>query len=92
MSTSDGGASISANSEPTTNNNNNSGSLAVNGLEQKEKHSIDCNFRVLSQKVLIKNIDFRNQSFDVFTELSLVPMKRYLRQIVVDIGTGLLTF
>ncbi|VDN57339.1 unnamed protein product [Dracunculus medinensis] len=90
MSTSDGGASISANSEPTTNNNNNnSGSLAVNGLEQKEKHSIDCNFRVLSQKVLIKNIDFRNQSFDVFTELSLVPMKRYLRQIVVDIGTDM---
>lgn len=47
---------------------------------------LNCNFRILSQTVCISDVDFREQSFSVFTELSLAPIHPELRQICLNIG------
>ena len=49
---------------------------------------LNCNFRVLSQSVFISNIDFLEQSFLVYTEISLVPIHPEQREILLNIGCG----
>ncbi|CAG9538255.1 unnamed protein product [Cercopithifilaria johnstoni] len=46
----------------------------------------NCNFRVLSQYVSITDVNFKEQSFSVFTELSLAPLHPELRQICLNVG------
>uniref|UniRef100_A0A915PKF7 Transcription initiation factor TFIID subunit 2 n=1 Tax=Setaria digitata TaxID=48799 RepID=A0A915PKF7_9BILA len=46
----------------------------------------NCNFRVLSQFVSITDVNFKERSFSVFTELSLAPLHPELRQICLNIG------
>lgn len=48
----------------------------------------NCNFRVLSQFVSITDVNFKERSFSVFTELSLAPLHPELRQISLNIGPG----
>lgn len=48
----------------------------------------NCNFRVLSQFVSINDVDFKERSFSLFTELSLAPLHPELRQICLNIGPG----
>ncbi|VDD94445.1 unnamed protein product [Enterobius vermicularis] len=47
---------------------------------------LNCNFRVLSQSVYISNINFRECSFSVYTELSLVPIHPEQRELLLNIG------
>lgn len=49
---------------------------------------LNCNFRVLSQSVYISNINFRECSFSVYTELSLVPIHPEQRELLLNIGCG----
>ncbi|KAL4001961.1 Peptidase M1 family protein [Acanthocheilonema viteae] len=46
----------------------------------------NCNFRVLSQFVAITDVNFKERSFSVFTELSLAPLHPELRQICLNVG------
>ncbi|KAM3724314.1 Transcription initiation factor TFIID subunit [Dirofilaria immitis] len=46
----------------------------------------NCNFRVLSQFVSITDVNFKERSFSVFTELSLAPLHPELRQICLNVG------
>lgn len=49
----------------------------------------NCNFRVLSQFISITDVNFKERSLSVFTELSLAPLHPELRQICLNIGPGL---
>lgn len=53
-------------------------------VEPPAKHP----FRLLSQTVAISELDFREQSFRVRTELSLVPVRPGLKQISLHLGPG----
>ncbi|VDK88724.1 unnamed protein product [Litomosoides sigmodontis] len=46
----------------------------------------NCNFRVLSQFVSITDVNFKERSLSVFTELSLAPLHPELRQICLNVG------
>ncbi|VDK17278.1 unnamed protein product [Anisakis simplex] len=68
------------------------GGGVISGGESSQDTSafLNCNFRVLSQTVSITDIDFQQQSFSVFTELSLVPIHPELRQICLNLGADAL--
>ncbi|KAH7696142.1 TATA binding protein associated factor, partial [Aphelenchoides avenae] len=55
-------------------------------VEPPAKHP----FRLLSQTVAISELDFREQSFRVRTELSLVPVRPGLKQISLHLGPACL--
>ncbi|VDM41643.1 unnamed protein product [Toxocara canis] len=67
-----------------------SGVIAGGESSQDTSAFLNCNFRVLSQSVCITDINFQEQSFSVFTELSLVPIHPELRQICLNLGTDAL--
>jgi hypothetical protein len=49
-------------------------------------YAIKYEFRILNQNVKVCNLNPRNESFTVFTELQLFPMKPGVREIHLSLG------
>ncbi|VDN05542.1 unnamed protein product [Thelazia callipaeda] len=84
-------ASIKSAEKSTEKSASNEQSATIRRRSPQDASSFhNCNFRVLSQFVSITDIDFKEKSFSIFTELSLAPLHPELRQIYLNVGPDIL--